>query len=131
MIALRESIRPYVEYHLLQASLTGVPILQPMWYNFTDSECLDEEAEVQFMFGPTFLVAPVLQPNTTSVSVYLPRLPAREQWVHFFSGQVYKGGQRQVIPVTSLGDFPLFQRLTVRAEEEEEEEVVHVRVVEQ
>ena len=31
IIALRELIRPYVEYHLLQASLHGVPILQPMW----------------------------------------------------------------------------------------------------
>ena len=135
MIALREDVRPYVEYHLLQASLTGVPILQPMWYNFTDAECQEDAAEVQYMFGPTWLVAPVLQPNATSVSVYLPRLPSTEQWVHFFSGQTYKGGQRQDIPVKSLADFPLFQRLPVRAEGEEEdvkeEQVIQVRVVDQ
>jgi alpha-D-xyloside xylohydrolase len=111
MMVLRESIRPYVEEHLLVASITGVPILQPMWYNFSDSECLEDAAETQYMFGPTYLVAPVLQQGVTSVSVYFPRLPPTEQWVHFFSGQSYTAGQRQDVPVVSLGDFPLFQRL--------------------
>ena len=114
VIAMREVIRPYVEYHLLQASLTGIPILQPMWYNFTDAACLDEGAETQFMFGPTFLVAPVLQPlgNATSGSrsVYFPTLPAGEAWVHFYSGDVRKGGAAAVVDYT-LATFPLFQRL--------------------
>ena len=114
VIALRESIRPYVEFHLRVASMTGVPILQPMWYNFTDPQCLEAAAETQFMFGPTFLVAPVLTAmgNATSGSrsVYLPALPASEAWVHFYSGQVYKGGSTVSIPY-KLADFPLFQRL--------------------
>jgi alpha-D-xyloside xylohydrolase len=165
VIALRESIRPYVEYHLLQASLTGVPILQvihsldhsssqgwpsdelaftlacfcvvlphvqPMWYNFTDSECLEESAETQYMFGPRYLVAPVTQRNATSRSVYLPQLPSSEQWVHFFSGQTYQGGQRVVVKVT-LADFPLFQRLpkamNVEVEDHEEEDKLAIEEV--
>ena len=109
VISLRELIRPYVELHLRIASETGVPILQPMWYNFTDAECWAEEAETQYMFGPSWLVAPVLQYQATSRSVYLPRLPAGELWVHYYSGATYKGGQRIDVAVT-LADFPLFQR---------------------
>ena len=112
LIALRESIRPYVEYHLLQASLTAVPILQTMWYNFTDAACWDEEAETQFMFEPTFLVAPVMEPNATSRRVYLPALPAGEVWRSYYTRAVYKGGSWESIAV-SLNDFPLFTREAV------------------
>ena len=115
VIALREIIRPYVEYHLRVASMTGVPILQTMWYNFTDPQCLDVAAETQFMFGPTFLVAPVLAPlgsgmSTGSRSVYLPRVASGEVWVHFYTGQVYQGGAAVQVNYT-LATFPLFQRL--------------------
>ena len=116
VIVLREAIRPYVEYHLRQASLTGVPILQPAWYNFSDAALLEEAAETQFMFGPTFLVAPVMQTlgsnvnGTGSRGVYLPALSQGEAWVHFYSGQVYKGGQQVQVEYT-LATFPLFQRL--------------------
>ena len=116
VIALRELIRPYVEYHLTVASQRGVPILQPMWYNFSDAECLTEQSEDQFMFGPTFLVAPVLQrlSNATSRSVYLPKLPSGELWVNYFTGATSSGGERLDVTVT-LATFPLYQRQT-RAE---------------
>ena len=126
VIALRESIRPYVEYHLLQASLTGVPILQPMWYNFTDAQCLEEAAETQFMFGPTFLVAPVITPNATSRSVYLPALPASEAWVHFYSGAVHKGGATINVAVT-LADFPLFPETAHQSAARRPHTAPHVR----
>jgi len=114
---LRELIRPYVEHHLHIASGTGVPILQPIWYNFTDAECFNVETETQFMFGPTFLVAAVLQYQATSRSVYLPALSGGEEWVHHYTGAVYKGGQRVSINVT-LADFPLFQRQARKAAKE-------------
>ena len=112
MIALRQLIRPYVEHHLTVASQTGVPIVQAMWYNFTDKECLDEAAEDQYMFGPSWLVAPVLKRMSEAAtrSVYLPRLPEGELWVNFFSGATSGGGERIDVNVTSLGAFPLYQR---------------------
>ena len=111
MIAIRQVIRPYVEAQLMVASETGVPIVQPMWYNFSDAECLTEAAEDQYMFGPTFLVAPVLKPMSegTTRSVYLPQLPQGELWVNYFSGATSKGGERIDVNVT-LGTFPLYQR---------------------
>ena len=122
MITLRQSIRPYVEQHLLIASQTGVPILQPMWYNFSDAECQTATVEDQYMFGPTYLVAPVLAPNVTSRAVYLPRLGASEVWTHHFTGQAYKGGQTVTVNVT-LATFPLFVRGASSVKVQEEAQV--------
>ena len=118
VIALREEIRPYVEHYLTVASETGIPILRPMWYSFTDAECLSKQSEDQYMFGPNWLVAPVLQPLSQSKTrnVYLPQLPKSEQWVNYYSGETSQGGARVDVAVT-LGSFPLFQRQS-RAEYE-------------
>jgi len=115
VIDLRESIRDYVEYHLFLAGQSGVPIVQPMWYNFTDP--IVWTLQTQFMFGPKYLVAPVLQPLSKSAdtSVYLPTLPSNEMWVHHYTGMQYRGGQTYTITST-LGNFPLFERTTVTQE---------------
>jgi len=65
------------------------------------------------MFGPIFLVAPVLQPLSVakSRSVYLPKLPAGELWVNYYSGATSNGGERLDVTVT-LATFPLYQRQT-------------------
>ena len=129
LLRLREKLRPYVELHLQQASSSGVPLLQPMFFAFTDADCFT--AETQFMFGPEWLVAPVLVENATAVDVYLPAVTAqaverlRESrralgetvreadgsagvWQHFYSGKQYAGGQWVKVP-TVISDFPLFQ----------------------
>ena len=107
IIQLRESLRDYVEYHLNISSQNGTPILRPMFYDFNDDpECY--HAEDQYMFGPDYLVAPVYIYQTTSRSVYLPRVDKQNAaWQHYYTKQVYQGGQRYDIP-TTLNDFPLF-----------------------
>jgi hypothetical protein len=70
LLRLREALRPYVEYHLSVASVIGRPLLQPMFYAFNDSPTY--EAEDQFMCGPEYLVAPVLEEKATQRKVYLP-----------------------------------------------------------
>ena len=75
LLRLRERLRPYVELHLQRATTTGRPLLQPMFYAFTDAECYD--AQDQHMFGPEWLVAPVLEEGATNRSVYLPRVTSQ------------------------------------------------------
>lgn len=110
LIQLRESLRDYVEYHLNISSQNGTPILRPMFYDFeNDVECY--KAEDQFMFGPDYLVAPVYIYSATSRSVYLPVVEEKNfTWQHFYTKQIYKGGQRYEIP-TTLNDFPLFVKI--------------------
>jgi alpha-D-xyloside xylohydrolase len=52
----------------------------------------------QFMFGDSLLVNPVVQPGATSRNVVLP---ANSDWVDFWTGQTYRGGQ------TIVADAPL------------------------
>lgn len=107
VMELRESLRPYVEHHLLITSQTGVPILTPMFFHFADLECY--QAQDQFMFGTEYLVAPIYIYQATNRSVYLPRLADNQVWIHLYTGIPYIGGERYTV-ATTLKDFPVFQR---------------------
>jgi len=121
----------YVEHHLMLAAQTATPLLQPMFFSFSDSECYDANAETQYMFGPEWLVAPVVEQGATERRLYLPSIgeknvrrwkesrralsddnagaiSAEMVWKHHFSGVEYSGGQWVVIQ-TQLSDFPLFR----------------------
>jgi len=70
----------------------------------------------QFMFGPDWLVAPVLEYGASNRSVYLPALPANETWVYWWNQTVVPSttGQR-VVMATPVDEFPLFFRRPVPA----------------
>jgi alpha-glucosidase len=59
----------YTAFHL--QSTTGTPSLNPLWFHYPDDE-QTFSIEHQFFFGPDVLVSPVLEENSTSVSIYLP-----------------------------------------------------------
>lgn len=102
---LRYSFLPYMYSLLYQASVSGAPILRPLFYEFQeDLNCYDRDDE--FMFGPSILVANVLERGAEKVFVYLP---ASCGWYDFRTRERYEGGQTLEIPVT-LGDIPLFVR---------------------
>ena len=46
--------------------------------------------ETQYMFGPDYLVAPVLEAGAQTRRVYLP---AGAQWTDLHNGKTYEGGQ--------------------------------------
>eukprot|EP00698_Gefionella_okellyi_P001198 TRINITY_DN11125_c0_g1_i2.p1 TRINITY_DN11125_c0_g1~~TRINITY_DN11125_c0_g1_i2.p1 ORF type:complete len:348 (+),score=70.31 TRINITY_DN11125_c0_g1_i2:958-2001(+) len=113
IMRLRETLRPYIEQQLSNAMSTGVPLLRPMVFDFSDPECAT--ADNQFMFGPDWLVAPVTTYQAKTWSVYLPRLQddGTQKWQHYYTKKVYTGGQRVVVSVP-LAQFPLFQRVIVQ-----------------
>jgi alpha-D-xyloside xylohydrolase len=80
--------------------------MRPLFVDFpSDAACFDVEDE--FMFGPDYLVAPVVDPDVTSRRVYLP---AGESWTNAWTGKASEGGQwldisapLEVIPVFTRG----------------------------
>ena len=60
----------------------------------------------QFMFGPAVLVSPVLQPDATRRTLYLPDSPA---WYDFWTGASQKGG-REIDADARLDCIPLYVR---------------------
>lgn len=104
-IKLRYTMIPYLYSLLREANLTGAPIMRPMFYEFqNDSKCYNEG--IDFMFGPSILVANVVEEGAVSRSVYLPE---GSNWYDYNTRSYYKGGQTLEIPVT-IDSIPMFIR---------------------
>ena len=78
--------------------------MRPLVMDFPeDSRALEQKH--QFMFGPSVLVAPVVEGGINRMKVYLPECPAG--WIDFWNGASYKGGQMVDMDV-DLEKIPLF-----------------------
>ena len=66
----------------------------------------------QQMFGPMYMVAPVLKKGASSRFVYLPQLPKDQTWVNVFTGVTTntQSGSQNISEPTPLETFPLYRR---------------------
>ncbi len=87
------SLAPYRQRILATESATkGWPLLRPaVLYHSTDTEARKISYE-SFYLGPSLYVAPVLDPQTFEVDVYLPDKAC--EYTHVWTGVSYNGGQR-------------------------------------
>jgi len=96
LIHLRNSLLPYVQSLSVTASLTGIPMMRPMILQFPDdprAAACSPEMESQFMFGPDWVVAPVLAQDVTHRSIYLPVLPEGQEWAYMYNASMaFHGG---------------------------------------
>lgn len=68
---LFRALSSYRSRYLMDAAEQGYPVIRSMWTMYPDDPmCLD--LAFQFMLGDELLVAPVLDPKTDTVRVYLP-----------------------------------------------------------
>jgi len=107
LILLREQLREYVMDQMRLAASDGVPVLRPLFFDFPDDPSA-YTTEDEFMFGPDWLVAPVLSYQAKNRGVYLPKLPANQVWTHFYTNEDYPFGD--VLVDTPIDSFPLFYR---------------------
>jgi alpha-glucosidase (family GH31 glycosyl hydrolase) len=83
--------KPYRMELVKKASETGLPVLRHPFIHYpNDPEVLG--LNYQYMVGPEFMVAPVLDPGSDSVEIYLPA----GKWVHLWTGGRYGSPQRGV-----------------------------------
>ena len=100
----RLRLRPYLAELYREASLTGAPLMRPMFFEFPeDGRCW--ELEDQYMLGSRYLVAPVLEAEADSREVYLPA----GRWKLLFSGEMYEGGRTYRFPAP-LEEMPVLER---------------------
>ena len=101
---LRKSLKPYLKDIFREAHENGSPLMRPMFYEFPeDAACWD--LSDQYMFGPDYLVAPILKPDTFERTVYLPA----GQWEDIHTGEAFSGG-RAVKVHAPLEYIPVFKR---------------------
>ena len=102
---LRMDMRGYIRSLYAEAHENGSPLLRAMFYEFPgDRKCW--ELQDQYMFGGTYLAAPILRLNQFRREVYLPA----GQWELTSTGDVFRGEQTVTVdaPVEYM---PVFRRL--------------------
>ncbi len=85
----------------LNSSATYGPLMKPMGMVYPEDSAVYAIWD-QYIFGNTLLVAPVLS-AASSRMVYLPA----GEWIDYYSGAVFKGGQYIKVDITEAG-IPVF-----------------------
>ena len=102
MLNLRYQLMPYI-YAETSKIKNGSTFMRPLVMDFQN----DEKAVSQpyeYMFGQSFLVAPVIEAGLTDWKVYLPK---DSEWYDFWSNKSFDGGQ-DVKADAPLNQIPLF-----------------------
>lgn len=104
-LRLRYKLMPYIYSLAYQTYLTGAPYMRALFMDFPNDPHVTH-LRYEYMFGPAFLVAPVIKQGTTSRSVYLPE---GSDWYNYWTNERFHGGQ--TIRVSAPIDvIPLFVR---------------------
>ncbi|MBR5344240.1 MAG: glycoside hydrolase family 31 protein [Clostridia bacterium] len=102
---LRRSLLPYLKAIYAEAHENGSPLMRAMFYEFPEDEKCWTLSD-QYMFGPDYLVAPVLTPNTFAREVYLPA----GKWQDIRTGEILDGG-RTVTANAPIDSIPVFRKV--------------------
>ncbi len=86
-IELRYRLLPYIYNAMHRASITGIPPMRPLIFDFPNDDAYLMD-ETDFLFGDDLLVAPVLWPGQRTQDV---RLPAGT-WYDYWTDREFRGG---------------------------------------
>lgn len=100
---LRMSLLPYLYSAFIEYHQTGTPPVRSLSLDFP-SDTKTATVDDQFMFGPSLMVAPMID-GQSKRSVYFP--PG--EWFDFFTGERIAGGQRLEVS-KPLDQLPLYVR---------------------
>ncbi|KAI9291991.1 hypothetical protein K502DRAFT_296062 [Neoconidiobolus thromboides FSU 785] len=105
-LKLREQLLPYIYTLAHEAHETGFPIVRSMVLEYPkDKNTWDKETtKYQYMFGSSFLVAPVYKDELKRDGIYLPE----GKWIDYWNGKVYTGPTTLNGYNAPLDTLPLF-----------------------
>ncbi|KAJ2555374.1 glucosidase II, partial [Coemansia sp. RSA 1933] len=85
-VCQRYRMLPYWYTLFREASITGMPLMRPMWMEFPDDSETFAEEQV-FMVGPSIMVAPAMDADLEKpVSV---RFPSQDIWYNMYTYEAY------------------------------------------
>ena len=106
LIDFRYQLMPYIYSQAANVTFSGGTLMRPLVMDFAnDPHALDQKYE--YMFGPAFLVAPVLDAGVTQAHVYAPQ--SKGGWFDWWSGKQIAPGTEAVLDAP-LGKIPLLVR---------------------
>ena len=90
---LRYRLLPYNYSIAWRVTNDGYTIMRALPMDFPGDPKVYDISD-QYMFGPAFLVSPVMEPKAVTRNLYLP---AGTEWTNFWTGESYTGGKRMEI----------------------------------
>jgi alpha-D-xyloside xylohydrolase len=106
LIDLRYQLVPYIYSQAADITFYGGTMMRPLVMDFAgDPRALEQKYE--YMFGPAFLVAPVLEAGITQAKVYAPQ--SKGGWFDWWNGQHIASGTNVTIDAP-IGEVPLLVR---------------------
>ena len=86
----RYRLLPYIYSNAAAVSFDHTVLMRPLVFDFTgDQKALEQKYE--YMFGKSMLISPVIEPDVTTWTTYLPENAAG--WYDFGTDRRYEGGQ--------------------------------------
>jgi oligosaccharide 4-alpha-D-glucosyltransferase len=103
---LRYAMLPYNYTIAFDNQQTGMPLMRPLMFVETDPAQPIERSST-YLWGPDFLVTPIVKPGATRAEVYFPITGS--VWFDFHTGQAHKGGILETVrPVDA--NIPVYVR---------------------
>ena len=107
-LQLRQQLMPYIYTLAAESHRSGLPMMRSLALEYPkDPGSYSVEANNEFLLGGDYLVAPVFTKTTVRNGIYLP---AGEQWIDYWTGTVYEGGQVLNGHPAPLDKLPIFVR---------------------
>lgn len=107
-VGLRYALIPYLYTCSRVAHETGLPLARGMYLDYPDQDSAYRFNQ-QYMLGGDLLVAPITEAAKGKAAGRQVWLPAGDDWMDYFTGDIYSGGQ--IIDVECPIDrMPLFVR---------------------
>ncbi len=103
-LELRYRLMPYIYTAAKETCETGLPMIRGLWLHYPDDPLAVARGD-EYLFGRDLLVAPVVEKDATSRSLYLPR----GTWFDFWTHERQEGG-RELVQKVDLGKLPLYVR---------------------
>jgi alpha-glucosidase/oligosaccharide 4-alpha-D-glucosyltransferase len=104
-VRLRYAMLPYNYTIAFDNNQAGIPLMRPVMFDDSAPNALVMSST--YLWGPDFLVAPVVEPGATRKEVYFPVKDST--WFDFYTDKPHRGGITEVVP-TTVQHIPVFVR---------------------
>lgn len=101
---LRYRLMPYLYTAVREAHDTGMPIMRALWLHYPTDKLAVLRSD-EYLWGPSLLIAPVVEKGARSRALYLPR----GTWYDFWTEEKVQGG-RDVTRSVDLATLPIYVR---------------------